>query len=374
MPDEPRIVWLINSFDPGGAERGLAALCREGCFAGHQLTVIAMCRGSGDVMGDIASAPGCRVIAASASRKPTLAACFKTIWVLYRALRAQRADVLVLSLKQANIIGRLMACLFSHLRCVCFEHSVAYRAARAGFVYPPLLRALSFRVDEVWADCRQTLEETRRYYSRKSRREQVVDLFRVDPAITPKVDYARGQHLRLCAAGRLVTAKRFDLLLAAMGGLVERTEKVSLDLYGAGPERTRLEETIRRAGLGGIVTLHGHREDWLAAVRDCDVFVNLSDREGFCIAVAEAMAAGLPVVATDVGGIRDYGIDGVNLVKWHDGRLETLVDKIVALRRDEALRATIGAQAAADMRRLYTAEAMRRRLRQALARAASAAA
>jgi glycosyltransferase involved in cell wall biosynthesis len=52
-----------------------------------------------------------------------------------------------------------------------------------------------------------------------------------------------------------------------------------------------------------------------------DIFINLSEAEGLCIVVAEAMLAGLPVVAVHVGGIRDYGRDGENMPKLGRRRL-----------------------------------------------------
>ena len=63
------------------------------------------------------------------------------------------------------------------------------------------------------------------------------------------------------------------------------------------------------------MTLHGYRADWVTQAIEADIFLNLSEAEGFCIVVAEAMLAGLPVIAVDVGGIRDYGGDGENMVK-----------------------------------------------------------
>ena len=53
----------------------------------------------------------------------------------------------------------------------------------------------------------------------------------------------------------------------------------------------------------------------MTAGDEADIFLNLSEVEGFCIVVAEAMLAGLPVIAVDVGGIRDYGRDGENMLK-----------------------------------------------------------
>ena len=66
---------------------------------------------------------------------------------------------MVLSLKQANVVGRSAAMLMPRLTCVAFEHTADYRARRFQGLYGPLLRLLSRRVDEVWADCEETLEK-----------------------------------------------------------------------------------------------------------------------------------------------------------------------------------------------------------------------
>jgi len=55
--------------------------------------------------------------------------------------------------------------------------------------------------------------------------------------------------------------------------------------------------------MADTVSLKGYKPGWFEFAREADIFVNLSDTEGFCIVVAEAMSVGLPVIATDVGGI-----------------------------------------------------------------------
>jgi glycosyltransferase involved in cell wall biosynthesis len=97
-----------------------------------------------------------------------------------------------------------------------------------------------------------------------------------------------------------------------------------------------------------------------------DIFLNLSEQEGFCIVVAEAMAAGLPVITVDVGGIRDYGRDGENMLKLpapgaHDARTA-----IVRLMGDQSLRERLGRRAQADMLQGYDAVACRRQVAEAL--------
>ena len=100
-----------------------------------------------------------------------------------------------------------------------------YRARRLQGLYGPLLRLLSTRVDEVWADCGETLEETRRYFRPRRREEHVIPLFVAEEQGPFKTDYALGSHLRLAAAGRLVERKNLPLMVEAVGALARRSRR-----------------------------------------------------------------------------------------------------------------------------------------------------
>ena len=80
---------------------------------------------------------------------------------------------------------------------------------------------------------------------------------------------------------------------------------------GEGPERQPLEEQAARDGVSGRIRFLGHRSDVPAILQAADVFVLPSLNEGLPLAAIEAMAAQLPVVATDVGGTREIVHDGV---------------------------------------------------------------
>jgi len=121
--------------------------------------------------------------------------------------------------------------------------------------------------------------------------------------------------LLLGAVARLAPEKGLDILVEALAGLradgdMERS--VMLAVAGEGPERSRLEALARAHGIEDSVRLPGFETDIPAFLAAIDVFVLPSRSEGQSIALLEAMAAGLPVVATRVGGIPEVVSSGTN--------------------------------------------------------------
>ena len=361
-----RILYVMNGFDQGGAEHGFLTLVENDAFEGHDLTVLAFCRGRGDLADRIAARLGKRVHFVTNRDTLTAWACAAGFFSILRAGVSFRPQKMVLSLKQANVVGRLAALLLPRLTCVAFEHIAEYRARRLQRLYGPLLRLLSTRVDEVWADCGETLEETRRYFRPRRREEHVIPLFVAEEQGPFKTDYALGSHLRLAAAGRLVERKNLPLMVEAVGALRGEVVQATLDVYGDGPQKEAIQTLIVQLGLEDCVTLHGYRTDWVTAATKADVFLNLSDVEGFCIVVAEAMLAALPVIAVDVGGLRDYGRDGENMLKLPAPGAEGTRAALLRLKGDAFLRERLGRQARADMLQGYDALACRQQVAEAL--------
>jgi glycosyltransferase involved in cell wall biosynthesis len=132
---------------------------------------------------------------------------------------------------------------------------------------------------------------------------------------------------RLIAVGRLVPSKRFDLAISVLANLVKVID-IELVIAGDGPERNRLESLAK----GLPVTFAGHlsdRRELAETLRSCDVLVMPSASEGYPNAILEALACGLPVVASDVPGIRAVAGAGVTLVadsidSWSDAIVEAL--------------------------------------------------
>jgi glycosyltransferase involved in cell wall biosynthesis len=107
----------------------------------------------------------------------------------------------------------------------------------------------------------------------------------------------------LLAVGRLVPEKDHLTLLRAMAVALEAAPKLTLTIVGEGPLRAELEAAIDELGLRAHVTLAGYKGDVPALLQGADAFVMPSITEGTSIALSEAMAAGVPIVASRVRGI-----------------------------------------------------------------------
>jgi len=115
------------------------------------------------------------------------------------------------------------------------------------------------------------------------------------------------------AVARLVPIKNIRLLLDAMAIVRDRVPDTHLLVVGEGPEEAAVRARASALGLADSVTFAGsvpHR-DTPAFYRAADVFALSSDFDNSPNAILEAMASGLPVVATDVGGVRDFVVDRV---------------------------------------------------------------
>ncbi|MGD8339234.1 MAG: glycosyltransferase family 4 protein [Gammaproteobacteria bacterium] len=114
------------------------------------------------------------------------------------------------------------------------------------------------------------------------------------------------------SAAQLIRRKALDFLLPLAARLVASQPRFRLLLFGQGPQRARLESQAVRLGLEGRVLFCGFDPEWSQLLPGFDLLLHPARREGLGAVVLEAMSAGLPVVASAVGGIVDVIEDGVD--------------------------------------------------------------
>ena len=161
-----------------------------------------------------------------------------------------------------------------------------------------------------------------------------------------------GDEPLILSVARLHRSKGLDALLVALSKVKERIPDVKLVIVGKGPEETRLRSLARFLRLADNVIFFTDltTHDVMPRVyASCDLFVLPSLYEPFGVAVVEAMACGKPVVASDVGGMRDTVKDGVNGFKvpmdGGDRFTRILEERILLLLEDGELRREFGQRA-----------------------------
>lgn len=143
-----------------------------------------------------------------------------------------------------------------------------------------------------------------------------------------------GRSTRFVSVGRLVPVKGHDVLLRAFGVAVRAGLYANLEIVGDGPERARLESIVAEEGLAERVLFSGALADdaLVSTLGRADAFVLPSRREGFGVALVEALATGLPALATRSGGPDDIVGPGDGLLVPPDDEA-ALADGLAAFGR-----------------------------------------
>lgn len=269
----------------------------------------------------------------------------KQVADIIRWMRRERFDVLQTVLTDASLIGPIMG------KIAGIPVIVGTRRNLALFVHPPsrterlLLRWSDRLLDDVQANSEAVAAHVVRWERISRDKISVIyngidtERLRVPRAMGISVRRRLGlkdEHLLVGNISGLREVKRLDLFVEAAQIAFSQHPYLRFVVIGEGDQRPALENLIRARNLDGLVTLAGAQEDvrpWLAAM---DIAVLCSDAEGFSNSVLEYMAAGLPLVATDVGGNREALSDAGILIP--PGDPQRLAEAIARLSGDQERR------------------------------------
>lgn len=141
---------------------------------------------------------------------------------------------------------------------------------------------------------------------------------------------------------RLAPIKNQALMLRAFQTVSKSLSEVRLWIVGDGPERSNLDKLVDELGIGHAVTFHGYREDVARLLEQADMFLLSSTYEGISISILEAMRAGLPVIASNVGGIPETIEHGVSGWLFEAANPQAMASAMEKLARDAELRGDMG--------------------------------
>ena len=160
------------------------------------------------------------------------------------------------------------------------------------------------------------------------------------------------------SVGRLVSQKGYDHAVAVAARVLAAFPHVVFLIAGDGPLRAEIHGDVERRGLAATVRLLGERSDVPDLLGAADIYLSTSRFEGQSNAVMEAMAAGLPVVASAVGGTPELVQDGVTGLLFAADDTAVAVDHVSRLIVDERLRGALGTRARQHADARYGVDAM----------------
>lgn len=149
--------------------------------------------------------------------------------------------------------------------------------------------------------------------------------------------------VRICSVARFDSPKDHPTLLKALALLKHHAWQ--LDLVGDGPRECAIRDLVRELDLTGRVKFHGYLPDPADLLAQAQIFVLASRSEAFPRSILEAMRAGLPVVASDVGGVREAVTDGLNGRLVEPGCPQALASALCELLESANSRLSMGAAA-----------------------------
>ena len=165
------------------------------------------------------------------------------------------------------------------------------------------------------------------------------------------------------AVGRLTPAKRYDLLLEAWREVQRAVPEARLVILGDGELREDLRRRTEGLGLSASVSFPGRRQDVEQCLAAADLYVSSSETEGMSNALLEALASGLPAVATRISGSEDLVVDGDNGLLVAPGDPTSLAAALVRLLGDDGMRRRLGEAARRRIESGYSLEAIAGRYR-----------
>jgi glycosyltransferase involved in cell wall biosynthesis len=327
-----RIAFLLPTFDIGGAERVVLRTARGLDRSRFYPHVLALVGAGGRLLPELAAANVPAISFAATFAESPLAP-----WRLWRWLRRERPDALLTYMFHANQVGRVLGRAAGVKVIISSERVVAWES-RARILVSRLTSRLA---DVVTTNSAAGVAFWTSALALPSGRVRLiyngVDTSVFSPCATP------GSPVVIGNLARLHVKNDQGTLLRALAELRGASNVWTCVVGGDGPERDALARLAESLQLGDRLRFVGHVAEAVAFLQHLDVYVQPSVAEGLPNAVLEAMACGLPCVATAVGGTPEIVVEGCTgyLVPPRDPSL--LAARLGRLLPDPELRGRMGA-------------------------------
>jgi glycosyltransferase involved in cell wall biosynthesis len=354
-PMRIKLVFITFHLNVGGAERQLYYLIRGLDKAKYSIHVVTLW--PGDTLRPQIEATGATVVPIHKKWKFDVTVLFR----LRRFLRELRPDIVQCQLYTANMWGRVAAVMARCENIIVSERNAdELWKTRIHFAMERLLNGYATAYlgnsRRVCSYCEEKLGLPEGTYRLMHNGVDTTE-FR------PLSSEARIGHTGpvIGTVANLHVRKDLVTFLRMAARVLDQFPQATFRIVGSGPEKHSLLQLANRLGISSRVEFAGATSNVKDAYLTFDVFVLSSHNEGFANAIVEAMASGLPVIATDVGGAREAIEEGRTgyVVPTHNP--EALVEHVARLLTDPDLRSKMGRAGRERAVHLFSLEALVRR-------------
>ena len=343
--ERKKVTYLINTLDYGGAEKGMIRLLSGLPSSEFNVTALLLKESDSDIKKDIPEWVTVKELNMMSRPTPS------QLVSLYREIA--QADIVVGSLFPSIVVGSVIGTISRQPDIYTWKHN---QGKRDGIV--SLLNSLSFWLsDGVFVDSDPT-KEALAEHGVPERKISVLPLSGVNVEQYPAVEHKPTDTIRIGTIGRVVDAKGYPELLECADIL----EDFEFHVIGTGPLADELDWSRPN------VVYHGFVDDdvLLRLLGTFDIYFQPSRAEGLCITAIEGMAAGLPVVASDVGGLTRSVVDGVTGYHVEQGNIDGYCSYLKQLANDYELRKQLGESGRNRVKERYSNDALVKQFRRVI--------
>ncbi len=275
----------------------------------------------------------------------------RAIWGLWRFFRREKPDVVHASGVEAYVHGIIAAWLAGVPVKVAEEVGMPKHSAQAKAVIRAVLRLADYFI----AINSPLVEMFSGQYGVPARKIRLIGSFITETELAPR--HSEEGVFRMVSVSRLHPIKNIPAILRVMPALTARHPQVRFSIVGSGPQEEELKAMAQSLGLAGYVEFPGYHSDPYPFLLGADLYLQPSFSEGSSLSLLEAMYAGAPSMATQVGGAPDVIRDGENgwlIDPYDDNGIMEKIDRIVSLSPEE--RRNVGARGHDTVMENYTLE------------------
>lgn len=262
----------------------------------------------------------------------------RILYKLYNFMKETKPDIVICSLFHSTILGRIIGTLTKVPVIINWEHNENLGNGFRRF----LNKHTVFLSDKIFCDSQKVQQELVGQLCPDKRRVEMIPIGGINLDKYRYSEKKESTAIKIGTTGMLLKQKGYDCLLEAASIIIKKRPNVKFSIAGDGAEFQNLQDMIHHLNLSENVKLIGFQDNIPQFLATLDLYIQPSRWEGLCITVIEAMACGLPVVASNVGGIPESVIDGQNGFLIEANTPSLLAEKTVQLIDNPGLRFSMG--------------------------------